>query len=101
MAEEDTATPYAHTHAAFIWEKKQQKQGAVFDLNDIHPHVAIKPSLAWMKGIFTKYHLGHKTKADLSECHTPGYHPTNQRTTTPAGVAPVHSRAGRYRYSGT
>ena len=52
------------THAAFIWETKQQKQGNVFDLGEIHPHVAIKPSLSWMEGIFCKCHLGHKTKAD-------------------------------------
>ena len=30
-AEEESATPYAHTHAAFIWETKQQKQGNVFE----------------------------------------------------------------------
>ena len=52
------------THAAFIWETKLQKQGNVFDLGEIHPHVAIKPSLSWMEGIFCKCHLGHKTKAD-------------------------------------
>lgn len=62
---EDCPTPYEHTHAAFIWEKKQQKQGArIFDIGDIHPHVQVKPSMSWMEGIFTKYHLGHKTKKD-------------------------------------
>lgn len=55
---------YKHTHAAFIWEKKQRKTGNFFDLDGVHPHCAVKASMAWMELIFLKYHWGHKTKAD-------------------------------------
>ena len=71
-AEEEGADPdhdystggYMHTHAAFIWPHKMQKQGHVFDFEEVHPHVQIKRSMSWMELIFTLYHWGHKTKKD-------------------------------------
>ena len=62
---EENPTPYEHTHAAFMWTETQKKEGArIFDVRDIHPNVQCKKSMRWMQTIFTKYHLGHKTKAD-------------------------------------
>jgi hypothetical protein len=60
-----SADGYEHTHVALIWPKKIQKQGvSLFDYKGVHPHCAVKSSMAWMELIFLKYHWGHKTKAD-------------------------------------
>jgi hypothetical protein len=61
----DREAPYDHTHFAWMWVKAVDMVGC--DRMDVlhngamvHPHILSKKSLAWMEGIFTRYHLGHK-----------------------------------------
>lgn len=62
--DEDTPTPYEHTHAFIWWKKKLDVANAkAWDINGIHPNVKTSRSIKWAKHICTKYHLGHKVKA--------------------------------------
>lgn len=63
--DEENPTPYEHTHVFVWWKKKAQTTRVrAFDLGDIHPHVQRNKGIQWAKLICTKYHLGHKTKAN-------------------------------------
>ena len=62
---EDSPTPYAHTHVFVWWNKRLNlTDSRTFDVDDIHPNITTKRGMQWAKGIVTKYHKGHKTKAD-------------------------------------
>lgn len=65
----DKEAPYDHTHFAWLWETAVDLVGCdKMDVLDsgavIHPHILSKKSLAWMEGLFTRYHLGLKTGDD-------------------------------------
>lgn len=70
--DEEHATPYQHTHVAIMWAQPQRKRGAdIFDIisqddkkHGTHPHIQCNKGLKWMEHVMTRYHLGHKTKAD-------------------------------------
>ena len=62
--DEDTPTPYEHTHIAIKLKKPlDTMQARYFDFRDIHPHFD-KVSLKHLKHICLTYHHGHKTKKD-------------------------------------
>ena len=63
--DEDNPTPYEHTHV-FAWHKHRldTRDQRYWDIDDIHPHIAANRGLNWAKNIVTKYHKGHKTKAN-------------------------------------
>jgi len=61
--DEDTATPYEHTHVFVWWKKRPHTRDArAWDIDEIHPNLTTKRSMKWAKNICMKYHLGHKTK---------------------------------------
>lgn len=63
--DEDTPTPYEHTHVFIWWKNKfQSKNARVFDYNGIHPNIQTQKSIKWAKTICMDYHKGRKTKAD-------------------------------------
>lgn len=66
---EDCPTPYAHTHVAVEYLKQIDSTNMLaFDVEHegetIHPNIAVRKGLNWFKLVCTKYHKGHKTKAD-------------------------------------
>jgi len=62
---EDEPMPYEHTHVFVWWKKKfQTRDVRFFDIDGIHPNIQTRQSIVWAKTICTKYHHGHKTKAD-------------------------------------
>jgi len=63
--DEENATPYDHTHVAVWWKQKPDITNVrAFDIDGVHPHMQNKRSAQWFQHIVTKYHLGHKTKAN-------------------------------------
>lgn len=67
--DEDTPTPYEHTHV-FVWWRKRLDITDVraFDMgteeDPIHPNMKFCKSIKWAKHVTMKYHLGHKTTKD-------------------------------------
>ncbi len=62
--DEESATPYAHTHVAVLFKSKLDSTDVgLFDIDDVHPHAKNRRSLPWIKYLFDKYHKGHKVKA--------------------------------------
>lgn len=63
--DEDTPTPYAHTHVFWWWRKIYDTvDNRAFDIDEIHPNIQGNKGIQWAKGIVMRYHKGHKTKAD-------------------------------------
>lgn len=62
---EDTPTPYEHTHIA-VWFNKNLNtiDQALFDVGSIHPNWQPNKGLKWFKNLCIKYHKGFKTAAD-------------------------------------
>ncbi len=62
---EANATPYEHTHAAFIWDVAPYARGErCFDFKKIHPNIQTNKGQPWIQNIFENYHHGKKVKAD-------------------------------------
>ena len=61
--DEQTATPYDHTHV-FVWWKKRIStvNCKAWDVGGIHPNVQSKRGIKWARHICMKYHLGQKKK---------------------------------------
>lgn len=67
---EEDPTPYEHTHVFVWWKKKFSTRDCRFwDIDGIHPNVAVRRSIAWAKHLCTKYHRGHKTGKDGKKYH--------------------------------
>lgn len=63
--DEDTPTPYEHTHVFVWWKKKLNVTNCrAWDVGEIHANVRTQRSMKWAHTICMRYHLGHKTKAD-------------------------------------
>lgn len=61
--DEQDATPYAHTHVAFMLAKKMDSMDCrLLDIGDNHPNVKNRTSIKWIKYLFEYYHKGHKIK---------------------------------------
>jgi len=59
---------YEHTHI-FYWGAKNIDtiNPRFFDIDEIHPHIAKRTSMAWAKLVVTKYHHGIKSKSKKVE----------------------------------
>lgn len=63
--DEDNPTPYEHTHIFVWWTQKIYSNDLhAFDIGGIHPHWKTDKGLKWAHLLCTKYHKGHKIKAN-------------------------------------
>ena len=63
--DEESPTPYQHTHVFVILKKAPDTSNVrFFDIQGVHPNIVKKSGLKWAKHVVTKYHLGYKVKVD-------------------------------------